>query len=109
MPLWQNAPVAVPARHAEVQRRGLTSRLNGRLLEGQSALSSMTSTNGMLLFCRFCGGPPPETGTVQLDDGNGHLLTFCDQFCCDQFKAKATRPDSPRSKGKRLAPRPGER
>lgn len=62
----------------------------------------MTSTTRMLLFCRFCGSPPPATGTVELDDGNGHLLLFCDQFCCEQFKAKATRPDSPSSKRKRL-------
>ena len=60
----------------------------------------MSSTTGMLLFCRFCGAAPPEKSQVQLDDGNGHLLFFCDQLCCDQFKAKATRPDSPRSKRK---------
>jgi hypothetical protein len=66
----------------------------------------MTPTTGLLLFCRFCGGPLAETGNVQLDDGNGHLLTFCDQACCDQFKAKATRPDSPSSKRRRVAQSP---
>lgn len=66
----------------------------------------MTSTNGMLLFCRFCGAPPPGTGAVELDEGKGYRLLFCDQLCCDQFKAKATRPDSPSSKRKRLAPAP---
>ncbi|MES1184000.1 MAG: hypothetical protein ABUL60_09295 [Myxococcales bacterium] len=66
----------------------------------------MTSTTGMLLFCRFCSGPLAPHGNVQLDDGNGYLLTFCDQVCCDQFKAKATRPDSPSSKRRRAAQSP---
>ena len=69
----------------------------------------MSSTTGMLLFCRFCGGPLATTGHVELDDGNGHLLTFCCQDCCDQFKAKATRPDSPRSKRRHATHPPDER
>jgi hypothetical protein len=64
----------------------------------------MTSTTGLLLFCRFCCGPLPATGRVELADDSGRSLQFCSQACCDQFKAKATRPDSPRSKRKPIAP-----
>ena len=60
----------------------------------------MTSTTLSLPFCRFCGGPLPATATVAWFDGKGPVLKFCSQDCCDQFKAKATRPDSPSSKRK---------
>jgi hypothetical protein len=61
----------------------------------------MTSTTMTLRFCRFCGGPLPESGEVAWFDGRGPVLTFCSQLCCDDFKTKTTRPDSPNSRRKR--------
>jgi hypothetical protein len=62
----------------------------------------MKSTAVTPWFCRFCAGPLPASGTVSWLDDTGPL-TFCSQACCDQFKAKATRPDSPHSRRKRVA------
>ena len=63
----------------------------------------MTTTAVTPWFCRFCGGPLAAGESVSLFDGTGPVLTFCSQTCCDQFKSKATRPDSPHSRRKRAA------
>ena len=61
----------------------------------------MTSTPVTPWFCRFCAGPLPATGRVAWFDGKSPELTFCSQSCCDDFKAKTTRPDAPSSRRKR--------
>ncbi|HEX2869794.1 MAG TPA: hypothetical protein VHP33_01035 [Polyangiaceae bacterium] len=63
----------------------------------------MTSANDAPWFCRFCSGPLPASGCVTWVDGQGPALTFCSQSCCDDFKAKTTRPDAPSSRRKRAA------
>lgn len=63
----------------------------------------MTSTNEIPWFCRFCCGPLPDSGSVTWVDSNGASLTFCSQPCCEDYKAKTTRPDAPSSRRKRAA------
>jgi hypothetical protein len=63
----------------------------------------MTPATDAPWFCRFCSGPLPANGRVAWVDGEGPVLTFCCQECCDDFKAKTTRPDAPSSRRKRAA------
>ncbi len=63
----------------------------------------MTLASDTPWFCRFCSGPLPARSTVTMVDGKGSALSFCSQVCCNDFKAKATRPDAPSSRRKRAA------
>jgi hypothetical protein len=63
----------------------------------------MTSTAATPWFCRFCSAQLPASGRIAWSDEKGFLLTFCSQVCCDDFKAKTTRPDAPSSRRKRAA------